>query len=220
MRVGEVNVLHKPLCVVGHGRGATSFVAHWLQAQGLDVGHERVRKDGIVESGFSVPTWGVRAGVDQGRTRDEFSFEHTVCVLRNPWKVIATYEAVEHPCAIMGHRDHLPGLLAGLCSEDIDFDKFANDRALRTNVIARSVVRWTSAGIDWATWGFRVEDQLQEFYAFLMMDGFVEDDEMPVPPNTINHRKGSRLSAEEIYEMLTPEVWLELQEYLKETGYA
>ena len=47
--------MRKKIAVVGHGRGATSFAAAWLRANGIDVKHERMGPDGIVESGFSVP---------------------------------------------------------------------------------------------------------------------------------------------------------------------
>lgn len=197
----DIAKLKRDLCIVGHGRGATSFAAAWLQAQGVEVYHERVGPRGIVESGFSVPGWGVRSGVNQGFTRDSFKFEHTVCILRDPWKVIATYEAVEHPQAIAGHFAYLPEILGNLTPGIVR----PEDLELRVNLIARSVVLWTSSGLDWADWRCRAEDQMQDFYGFLLMDGFVEDDEVKIPPNKINASAGRRMSKDDIKELLDAE---------------
>lgn len=221
--------LYRDLAVVGHGRGATSYAAAWLQANGVDVRHERIGPQGIVESGFSVPTWGVRAGLNQGLTRDKFEFNHKLCILRNPWKVIATYEAVEHPCAIMGHWGHIPGLFDGLTpgnwgawSDQEKWDYAVADRGFRVNVIARSVVRWTRAGIEWAgdhlqaegQWGHRMPDWLEA------RGLWVPQDRLPVePPKGVNHRPGNRLSKQEINSMLDRRVYDELSQYALELGY-
>jgi hypothetical protein len=212
----DTDKLKRDLCVVGHGRGATSFVARWLQAQGIEAWHERVGPRGIVESGFSVGSWGVRDGVNCGLGRGSFDFEHTICVLRDPWKVIATYNAVEHPLAILGHLEHIPEIMGDILeSHPLGPD----DTAARVNLIARSVVLWTKSGMHWADWQFRVEDQLEEFYAFLLMEGFTEDDMVEVPPNTINSTPGKRLDKTAIKDLLSPEQLDLLANYCAETGY-
>lgn len=222
----------KDLCVVGHGRGATSYAAYWLIKQGLQMNHERLGKQGIVESGFSVPTWGCRAGVHQGLTRDYFTFLHKVAIVRDPYKVIATYEQVEHPRAIFNHVEHVPGLVDGLLPPDWNamppeqqIDILDNDRLLRVNTIARSVARWTQMGIDWCGGNFfRAEKQWnQEMPRWLKSRGlWLSNDLSPraVPRNYVNHRKGTRLTQAEIMAFLRPDVQAELDAYRKVVGYA
>jgi hypothetical protein len=218
----------KDLAVVGHGRGATSYAAYWLQKQDIRVEHERLGAQGIVESGFSVPTWGVRAGVHHGLTRDKFRFKHKIAIVRDPYKVIATYEQIEHPRAIFLHQNHIE-----ICKDLLppDFDQLSydsqcmlldNDRTLRVNAIARSVVRWTSAGIVWCDGHhFRAEDQwAEEMPGWLKERGlWALDEPNEVPKNKVNHRQGRRLSREEIADMLRPDVYQELNDYSERMGY-
>jgi hypothetical protein len=222
-------IVTKDLCVVGHGRGATSYAAHWLAKQDIMVAHERLGPQGIVESGFSVPTWGVRAGVHQGLTRDKFVFRHKVAIVRDPYKVIATYEQVEHPRAIFTHHNHIPLVDDLLPSDFHDRDREAqchfleNDRALRVNAIARSVVRWTEAGIDYAEgeyfqaegeWGNAMPLWLEE-RGLWTLDGSPR----AVETNRVNHRQGRRLTVEQINEFLEPKTLAELTDYRERRGY-
>ena len=213
----DIAKLKRDLCVVGHGRGATSFAARWLQAQGVEAWHERVGPRGIVESGFSVPGWGVRDGVNRGLGRDAFDFEHSICILRNPWKVIATYDAVEHPQAILGHLQYIPEIAGDLLTDGGLLH--VDDLETRVNLIARSAVLWTTSGMRWADWVCRVEDQMENFYAFLLCEGFVEDDMVIVPANKINASPGKRLGRHAIKELLNPEQLDLLGNYCEETGY-
>ncbi len=223
--------LVKDLAVVGHGRGATSYAAAWLRAQGVRVDHERIGPQGIVESGFSVPTWGVRAGVNQGLTRDAFLFKHKVCILRDPHKVIGTYEQIEHPRAIFAHADHLPGMLDDLLpakffelTPEKQMRWLEDDRQLRVNAIARSVVRWTQEGIDWCNgdawqaegeWAHRMPDWLE---CRGLWPHYL-DVPNEVPPNTVNHRKGMRLHQQGIDQLLHSFVRDELYAYRRRVGY-
>lgn len=221
--------LVKDLAIVGHGRGATSYAAYWLIRQNIAVEHERMGRRGIVESGFSVPTWGCRAGVNQGLTRDHFVFRNKMCILRDPYKVIATYEQVEHPRAIFNHVEHLPGLVDDLLPLDFEalpeaakLEILENDRELRVNAIARSVVRWTTAGIVWCDgWSLRAEDQWDDVMPMWLNDRGLWTIGGPraVEKNSVNHRKGIRLSRDEINEFLRPDVREELNDYCKRMGY-
>lgn len=221
----------KDLCVVGHGRGATSFAAHWLRKQGIRVEHERLGPEGIVESGFSVPTWGCRSGVHVGLMRDKFVFLYKVCIVRDPYKVIATYEQVEHPRAIFNHTEHLQGLVTDLLPPDwaakpvtAQLLELEENRALRVNTIARSVVRWTQSGLNWVGGEFfKAEYEWNaEMPGWLKERGLWKlDDLIPrhVDANSVNHRKGTRMTRDEIDELLRPDVAVELADYRARIGY-
>jgi hypothetical protein len=196
----------KRLAVVGHGRGATSFAAAWLNKNGILVKHERMGPEGIVESGFSVPTWGIRGGVLQGSQRDDFDFDHKLCVLRDPWKVIATYYAIEHPDAIWLHAPHI----------NLD-DAYAS----RIDAIALSVVAWTNAGRAWADAEFKGEEANDVLPGMLEERGFEapEGGWQPTPANRVNHRLGRRMSKEDIQQALRPSIRDQVIAYAEGAGY-
>jgi hypothetical protein len=228
--LGSDRKLKKDLCVVGHGRGATSYAAYWLIKQDVRVEHERMGPQGVVESGFSVPTWGCRGGVSQGLTRDQFEFKNRVCILRDPHKTIATYEQVEHPRAIFAHAEHIHDLCNDLLPDDYSYMSpevqlayLEKDRVLRVNTIARSVVRWTQEGVNWAGEAFRAEDEWDENMPTWLKDRglWTLPDLTPcaVVKNQINHRMGQRLTFEEINTMLRSDVLDELADYRERMGY-
>jgi hypothetical protein len=193
-------MIKRKLMVNGHGRGATSFCAHWLQYHGCEVHHEAIGPDGIVESGFSVPTWLVRKGSFVGMNQNDFDFDTMFTIVRNPWKVISTYEAVEHPMAILGHFSHLPSL--GEMVQPEQAKGLAENRVLRVNLIAHSVVRWTNMGAAYTRKIFRAEDQMPDVHEYLTGRGIMLRPLTDLPKNKVNHRAGNRLTKEEIWDML------------------
>lgn len=218
----------KDLIVVGHGRGATSFMAAWLQKNGIQVRHEAMGPQGIVDSLLSVPGGHIRNGMSRGQTRNDFNFNIKACVLRNPYKVIATYFGAEVPTAILNHQPYLPALLEGLtppgwfaASNEEKLGMFTVMDDFRINAIARSVVRWTTLGMNYADYRFRVEDELGDFAAHLVLACLIGDLDMveDLPPNKINHKHGPRLSRSDIDAALKPQVADELAAYMETTGY-
>ena len=200
-------MLDRKLVVVGHGRGATSFANAWLNAQGIQTRHEGCGPDGVVDSGFSVPTYASRKGAFAGITyRDDFNFAHKLCVLRDPWKVIATYYVVEHPDAIWGHEPHI---------------SLAEAEGDHLNAIALSVARWTRAGMAYAGTTFHAEEIDRTLTPWLIERGLLPENHAisVVPKNVVNHKPGRRMGREEIASRLNAPVAAELADYAAEVGY-
>lgn len=192
------------LIVVGHGRGATSFASAWLIHNGIQAKHETMGRDGIVDSGLSVPTYPIRNGLCEGLTRNAFEFENKLTVVRNPWKTIATYYAVEHPDAIWLHKEY------------IELD----DAADALEAICLSVVRWTQCALDFTNNDYlRAEEWNTDAPTWLRFHRFPNRDWRPVPRDTINHRAGDRLSREEIVARISPRVAQEVKEFAESLGY-
>lgn len=200
-------MLDRKLVVVGHGRGATSFTNAWLNAQGIRTKHEMPGPDGVVDSGFSVEGYKVRNGAFAGITdRRDFNFEHKLCVLRDPWKVIATYYTVEHPDAIWIHAQYIP------------LDAAKGDTL---NAIALSVARWTRSGIAYAGTTFKAEETDTTLTPWLIKRDLLPENHVisAVPKNVVNHKPGRRMGREEIASRLNAEVAAELADYIAEVGY-
>lgn len=200
-------MLDRKLVVVGHGRGATSFTNAWLNAQGIQTGHEMRGTDGVVDSGFSVPGYKTRKGAFAGVTdRDDFNFASKACVLRNPWKTIATYYTVEHPDAIWLHEPY------------VDLSPAKGDQM---NAIALSVARWTRAGMAYADFSFKAEEIDTAFLAWLVKEGLLAETHAisVVPKNVVNHKPGRRQGKDEIVAQLFPEILAELTDFVREAGY-
>lgn len=75
------------ILVVGCGRSGTKYMAKFLQASGLDVGHEKMGKDGSV-------SWLMSAIIDWapwGPLSKDFHFRHIFHQVRNPVKMIQSF---------------------------------------------------------------------------------------------------------------------------------
>lgn len=202
-------LIHKKICVVGHGRGATSYANAYLNSVGIRTKHEHVGLDGIVDSAFSVPTWPVRGGfVNLDLTRDYYQFDHKFCILRDPFKTVGTYYIVEHPNAIWNHKGH------------IDLDD-ANGNMLEA--ICLSVCRWTRSGLAWCDGvGFRAEDVVtgkSTLPAWLKERDLWLRDPRPIS-RKVNHRAGRRPDRAEILSQIRPEIAEELLSFAAEWDYA
>jgi len=93
--VGTVRgVSARLICVTGTGRCGTGFVSAWLRAAGLDVGHERLGRDGISAADMTV--WlsaGARgriAGVDE-----RAEFRHRVHLVREPFACVGSLQTAQ-----------------------------------------------------------------------------------------------------------------------------
>ena len=195
----------RKLIVVGHGRGGTSFANAWLNHNKIRTAHEMMGRDGIVDSGLSVPTFPIRGGDFAGAVRDSFEFENKLCVVRDPWKTIATYHAVEAADSIFMHGGHIDLSLA-------NGDELA--------AIAVSVADWTRAGLEYTQQQFiQAERWNEEAGTWLEARGFATREWLDVPKNTVNHRPGKRLSREDIVARITPRIARKVETLAQDLGY-
>lgn len=79
------------LLITGHQRSGTGYMAALCQAMGLDVGHERVGKDGCSSFQFAVDTKTVCFhSAEQNKGRAHYRFDRIIHVVRHPLHVIAS----------------------------------------------------------------------------------------------------------------------------------
>lgn len=79
------------ILITGHQRSGTGYMAMLCQAMGLDVGHERVGRDGVSSFMFAVDTPTVCFhSREQNRGRKHYKFDRIIHVVRHPLNVIAS----------------------------------------------------------------------------------------------------------------------------------
>jgi len=82
------------ICVTGTGRCGTGFVSAWLRSAGLDVGHERLGRDGI--SAADMTLWlsaGARGRI--GAVDRSVRFRHRVHLVREPLGCVASLQTAQ-----------------------------------------------------------------------------------------------------------------------------
>lgn len=85
----------KLIRVLAHPRSGTAYMASLMQLNGLDVGHEVMGKDGISSWMFAVQADNVPFTFD-GSIPIDYSFTHTIQVIREPISAISSIYHTEH----------------------------------------------------------------------------------------------------------------------------
>lgn len=83
----------KNILGLGHPRSGTKYLAKFLINLGLDVGHETMRKDGIVSWMFAVNTYDTPFGDNSSPMN--YNFNHVIHVIRNPFDAIKSISNIE-----------------------------------------------------------------------------------------------------------------------------
>jgi len=83
------NKITKGILVVGHPRSATGYAAKLLEAYGLEIGHEVMKKNGISSWMYTVPT--IQSIPHGENTLPRFyNFENVIHIVRDPIKVVTS----------------------------------------------------------------------------------------------------------------------------------
>lgn len=78
----------KLICGLGHSRSGTGYLSKYLQSLGIDVGHEKMGKDGIVSWMFAIDNASeVPYSIDNSVPND-YQFKYKIHVIRNPYNAI------------------------------------------------------------------------------------------------------------------------------------
>lgn len=82
---------------IGHPRTGTGYMTTVYKALGLDIGHEKVGKDGISDWALSFdnfPSWDTRnLPIKEARTFEKFNPKYIIYNVRDPWTSIS---AIRH----------------------------------------------------------------------------------------------------------------------------
>jgi len=85
IREHDGHILYRPILAIGHPRCGSRYMNELFKAYGLDVGHERMGKDGISSWMFAVEDDCLLSAQDPlSATRKHKYFEHVVHFVRNP----------------------------------------------------------------------------------------------------------------------------------------
>lgn len=158
----------RPLLVVGHPRCGTGYAAALCAQLGLEVGHEKLGRDGISSWMFAVDADENPYAADAvARTRRAFAWKHLVMPVRDLRDAVpSVMRDSEHaPPSYAFRREHL------LRETGLDLDTLATpfERAVR------SVTGWIRLvhAQQPALW-FRIEDQAERLRDFLVEKGVAD----------------------------------------------
>lgn len=158
----------RPLLIAGHPRCGTGYAASLCGQLGLDVGHEKLGRDGISSWMFAVDADENPYALDAvSRTRRAFAWKHLVMPVRSLADAAASVmrESEHAPPSYAFRRQHI----AALTGLDLDTLPTPFERAVRSIVAWMRIVHAQQP----ALW-FRIEDQADRLRDFLVEQGLVD----------------------------------------------
>lgn len=85
----------KEFLITGHARSGTAYMANLFTKNGYEIGHERMKSDGISSWMFAVCAEQYPFTFDNS-TRQQYSFKNIIHVIRNPIDAIASIVHTEY----------------------------------------------------------------------------------------------------------------------------
>jgi|GEM_PF-3249428 len=178
----------RPLLIVGHPRCGTGYAAALCQQLKLDVGHEKLGKDGISSWMFAVEADENPYALDSvARTRKALAWKHMILPVRDLADAAGSVmrEELHAPPSYRFRREHL----IRLKKIDLEDYELPLERALM------SVILWTKVILDQnPSICFRIEDQHGEFLEFLAATGLskVSPRDVALDTSPVNSDKAYR----------------------------
>jgi hypothetical protein len=98
----------KKFLILGHPRSGTQFMARLFQQFGYDIGHERMRSDGISSWMFAVD--GYQMFKDQTLKKTDYTFDYMIMNIRHPLDIISStyYSENKFHRSLALRRRHIP----------------------------------------------------------------------------------------------------------------
>lgn len=183
---GHVNhILYRPLLIVGHPRCGSGYMSKFLQAMGLDVGHEKMGQHGISSWMFSVVDDQVSCALDKYASSRKFSyFQFTVHHVRDPRIAVPSImrENKYSSKSFQFRRKHIKHCYG------IDLEDYSSDieRAVLSYIYWNDIIEKNGVAVV-----VRVEDEEEKLIEFLLENGIIK--QRPIlthrPPKDVNSRK-------------------------------
>lgn len=130
---------HKTLLIIGCARSGTTYIADVLQKGGLQIGHERMKRDGI-------SSWDLTVNPKKGRWKvcpEKFHFAHIFHQVRDPLKCISSVYKTEDQKSWNYILAHMPEI---------------HDEDSHLVKCAKYWYFWNLKAEERAEWTYRVED--------------------------------------------------------------
>ena len=194
---------HRDFLITGHERSGTGYMSWLFHAHGYDVGHERVKSDGISSAQFAVPNF-----VAHGYKRADYQFKYLIHVVREPILVLdSAFQTIMNPDLPSLHARH---------GANIPQDGTMLER------MAWSVIEWNriiSAQRPHAM--VQVEHAAWEMPLVAEKLGFDWEIQADMPPDDVNTRPRKRepVSWEELQRKLGPYTLIRFKDWTLEAGY-
>jgi GR25 family glycosyltransferase involved in LPS biosynthesis len=178
------HVAYRPLLAIGHPRCGSGYMEQLLKAYGLDVGHERMGKDGISSWMFAVEDENPFALNPLAATRKNKHFRHVIHFVRDPRTAIPSIirENRHSEKSYAFRRRHI------LKTYEIDLDDAGSEveKALLSYIYWNKIIEEQKTDIV-----LRVEDAEDSTLRFLKAIDIVAKDRSidSPPPKDVNRQK-------------------------------
>ncbi len=197
---------HRLLLVVGCARSGTTYISKVLKASGLQIGHEKMRKDGTSSCDLAVNPevgrWKVRMG--------DFRFDHIFHQVRDPLKVISSVYLSEDRHSWHYIMQHIPEI------------------EMRDSHLAKCAKYWYYWNLkaeEMSEWTYKIEDldaagKWEEFEKKLGKKIPREAiSSVPKNENTRQHPLYRRFTWADIEKELDPQLYQNIRSLAKKYGY-
>ena len=192
----------KTILGIGHPRTGTGYTSKLLQSMGLKVGHEVMGIDGIVAWQFAADRkpWPY---ISRETSRDDYDFQITIYNVRNPITSIPSIVYTEEDT--LAYRS-----LAG---------NFMQTSNLVKNAV-RSIIAWDKLALSKnPDFIYRIEDQSEDLYNFLISKGLKVKKPKNIGPQNIRKHPGLSDNIQTQLERLDDELKSQLNDFCERHGY-
>ena len=172
---------------VGHPRTGSGYLSRVLSAFGLDVGHEKMGRDGIVSWMFSVYDLENPWALNRYAVSRYYShFSHTILHVRDPFRAASSIirENINAPGSFDFRNKHISREL------DADLRQYSTD----LEIAMRSIILWDRVihKINNVDFVYKIEDAPSALFEFLEQIGIHPPRKIRLPDTRINKDKPYR----------------------------
>ena len=207
-------MIKRKILVVGHPRTGTGYMSALLTSAGLDVGHERIGKDGISCWLFATEDDNYACGAMgdiKGKTRKNFEFDYIIHNVKNPFTCMSSIVNVEDaaPRSYQYRRKHV----------------YINDNGTRLEKAVQSFLGWhelIEKKIK-ADCVIQVENAPEQLAGFLIRSGILKSVSYQSMPsekyNTRRDDKNYKEIEQQEWDLLPVGLKLKLDAFCEKYGY-
>ena len=193
----------RALLITGCARSGTTYIAKALQESDLEIGHERMLKDG-------VSSWYLAASPKRTKRRvnpEKYRFAHTFHQVRNPLRTISSVYATENRHSWNYILSQIPEI------------RISDSHLVKC---AKYWYYWNLKAEKLAEWTYRVEDldKLWDEFEKRLGKKVVRPSEERMPKNTNTKGSHTEFSWEDLHRELDSDLFQKVQSLALKYGYS
>ncbi len=193
------------LLITGCARSGTNYIMKVLKKSGLIIGHETVRRDGVISWLMAFDT----KEVPEGDPRNGIVFEHIFHQVRHPLKVISSFHST--------HRSEHP--VWEYVIEQIPEIRIEDPHLVKC---AKYWYYWNLKAEEEAEWTYQIEkiDQLWDEFGRRVGKKIKRDglESIPKDANTLGSHRD--FTWNDLKEQIDPDLFLDIQQLARKYGYS